>query len=266
MGRYDGILFCTDLDGTLLKNDCSVSRENIAAIEYFKENGGIFTFVTGRMPFFVSEIWNTLRPNAAFGCINGGGLYDFEKQKYISQCVIPETVLELVQCVDEAVPGVGIQVNTFYHTYFCKENDTMVRFREITGLPNLARPYQSVDEPMAKILFGTDDESEMEALQQVLRAHPKAEKFDFIRSAKYLYEILPKGIGKGTVISELPKYLDRPINKTVAIGDYNNDISMIQAADLGIAVANACPEALAAADMVTVSNEEHAIAKVIESL
>lgn len=54
--------------------------------------------------------------------------------------------------------------------------------------------------------------------------------------------------------------------KTVAIGDYNNDISMFKAAKVGIAVANACEEAKAAADFVTVSNEESAIARVIYDL
>ena len=55
MAKFDGILICTDLDGTLLKKDKTVSRENLDAIEYFKANGGYFTYVTGRMPFFSYE-------------------------------------------------------------------------------------------------------------------------------------------------------------------------------------------------------------------
>ena len=54
MGKFDGILICTDLDGTILKNDKTISNRNIEAMEYFKKEGGYFTFVTGRMPFFVS--------------------------------------------------------------------------------------------------------------------------------------------------------------------------------------------------------------------
>ena len=54
--------------------------------------------------------------------------------------------------------------------------------------------------------------------------------------------------------------------KIIAIGDYNNDISMFRAAGIGIAVANGCQEAIDAADFVTVSNEEHAIANVIGGL
>ena len=93
-----------------------------------------------------------------------------------------------------------------------------------------------------------------------------ADRFDFIRSEKTLYEILPKGICKGTAIRKLCDYLKVDMRKTIAIGDYNNDIPMFRAAGIGIAVSNACEDALKAADFVTVSNQEHAIAKVIQDL
>lgn len=50
MGKFDGILLCTDLDDTLLTTDKRVSDENSKAIEYFKSEGGLFTFATGRVP------------------------------------------------------------------------------------------------------------------------------------------------------------------------------------------------------------------------
>ena len=68
------------------------------------------------------------------------------------------------------------------------------------------------------------------------------------------------------VLSTPDKYLNIPINKTISVGDYNNDISMFKTAKIGIAVANACPDAKAAADIITVSNDENAIAKVIYDL
>ena len=80
MGKFDGFLICTDLDGTLLRNDKTISPENLQAIAYFKQEGGFFTFVTGRMPFFVSHVYDRIKPNAPIGCINGGGLYDYPNQ------------------------------------------------------------------------------------------------------------------------------------------------------------------------------------------
>ncbi len=79
---------------------------------------------------------------------------------------MPRSVLPLIQSVDERFPDVGIQVNTFYHTYFCKENLTMEKFCAATRLPNLVRDYGDVDEPIAKILFVSNDEH---AANQVIR-------------------------------------------------------------------------------------------------
>ena len=263
MGRFDGVLICTDLDGTLLKNDKTISCENIEAIEYFKREGGYFTFVTGRMPFFVSYVLDTIKPNAPFGCVNGAGLYDGIKKEYVWTASMPDKVTELVKCIDDYFADVGIQVNTFHKTYFCKGNQTMANFRKVTGLENIVCDYNEVYEPIAKILFGSEKEEEIKNIEKVLNAHPLANHFDFIRSEKTLYEILPKGICKGTSVIKLCDYLNIDIRKSIAIGDYNNDISMFRTAGTGIAVSNACEEALNAADFVTVNNEEHAIAKVV---
>lgn len=266
MGKFDGMLICTDLDGTLLKNDKTISCENIEAIEYFKHEGGYFTFVTGRMPFFVSYVLDTIKPNAPFGCVNGAGLYDGRKGEYVWKAVMPNNVIELVKYIDNNFSDVGIQVNTYYKTYFCRENQTMKNFRKVTKLENIVCHYNDVQEPIAKIIFGSEKEEEIQKIEKMLKSHPLANEFDFIRSEKTLYEILPKGIGKGTSIINLCHHLNINVNKAIAIGDYNNDISMFKEAGIGIAVSNACKDALNAADYITVSNEEHAIARVIHDL
>ena len=146
---------------------------------------------------------------------------------------------------------------------FCRENGVMQHFRDVTGLPNLVSHYREVGEPMAKIIFGTDREEEILAIERLLRAHPLAAEFDFVRSERTLFEILPKGVDKGLALTKLTEHLGTDPQKTVGIGDYNNDIGLFRAARYGIAVANACQAAREAADFVTVSNEEHAIAQVI---
>ena len=263
MGKFDGVLICTDLDGTLLKNDKTISRENLEAISYFKQEGGYFTFITGRMPFYVSYVIDAIKPNAPFGCVNGAGLYDADKGEYVWHASMPDSALELVAHIDQLFPDVGIQVNTYYQTFFCKDNDTMVDFRKVTGLPNLSCHYRDVPKPLAKVIFGSEHDAQIRAVEKALKEHPLADTFSFIRSERALYEILPKGIHKGTSIQKLCDHLGLDIQKTIALGDYNNDIPMLQAAGMGIAVSNACEDALKAADLITVSNEEHAIAKVI---
>ncbi len=266
MNKFQRILICTDLDGTLLKNDKTISRENLDAIEYFKSEGGYFTFVTGRMPFFVTPIVEMLRPNAPIGCINGGGVYDFSAMRYLWAQEMPRSVLELVEYADRAIEGLGVQVNTFDRIWFCRENEATEDFRRATGVPRLNCGYEDVREPIAKIVFCDRDEQHIDRLQRLLHSHPRAGEFDFIRSEKALYEILPKGIHKGVALPKLAELLGVDMRRTIAVGDYNNDVGMLRAAGVGIAVENACPEAKAAADRITVSNEESAIARIIEDI
>ena len=72
-----------------------------------------------------------------------------------------------------------------------------------------------------------------------------------------------KNSHKGFALKKLAEYLNLDERRTVAVGDYDNDVAMLRAAGCGIAVSNASKAALDASDFVTVSNEEHAIARVI---
>ena len=266
MNRFENVLICTDLDGTLLGSDRKVSRENLEAIEYFKSRGGYFTFITGRMPSCVTDIYNTVNPNVPFGCINGGGLYDFGEKRYVKTFELDKSVLALVEYVDKEFPTVGIQINTFDNIYFSKESDGMRFFRDVTGMPNLVRNYKNVDEAFAKVMFSETDAELISRLAEVLVRHPLAGGFSFARSEKFFFEILPKGISKATALTELCSYVGIPVSRSIALGDYGNDVEMLRAAGVGVAVKNATEDAKNAADLVTVTNDEHAVARIIRDL
>ncbi len=266
MKKFEGMLFCTDLDGTLYTSDKKVSRENLDAIEYFKSEGGLFTFITGRPPVIAVDICETIHPNAPYGCFNGGGIFDPEKNEYLWSVELPADVVELVAEVDRRLPEMGIQYNTRKGVYFNKDNAAQAHFRALTGLPNLSCHFTEVQESAVKIIFAHMDDGQMDAVMELLHSHPRADEFDFIRSERILYEILPKGVSKGAVLGKMAELLGIEMKNTVAVGDYNNDISMISAAGRGFAVANAVPEVKAAADFITVSNNDHAIAAIIDGL
>ena len=266
MDKFSGILLCTDLDGTVLDSSKNVSKENLDAIEYFKSNGGLFTFITGRMPMTSKKICAVLNPNVPYGCINGGGIYDHRKNEMLWMTHLPRTALELMDLVYETMPDVGMLVDAPDVVYFSRDNAAMKKFRKIVELPDLFKHHNDVTEPIAKIIFTHEDNERIVELAKLLNSHPLAGEFDFIRSAHDLYEILPKGNSKGTVLARMAEMLGISMDKTIAVGDYDNDISMIRAAKIGYAVANASEGAKAAADIVTVSNNEHAIAKIIDDL
>ena len=266
MGKFDGMLFCTDLDGTLYSSNTEVSKENLDAIAYFKAEGGLFTFITGRVPMTSSEACRIIQPNAPYGCINGGGIYDPVKDAYLWHATLPDAALELMEYVDERLPEIGIQVNTEKGVYFSKDNVAMEWFRQVTGMPPNMRDYHDIPEAMLKVLFAHHEDDMIDEVERLLAEHPASKNYDFIRSEKVLYELLPKGVSKGAALEKMAELLGIDMRNTVAVGDYENDVSMIRAAGIGYAVANARPAAKAVADRITVSNDEHAIAAIVAEL
>ena len=266
MKKFEGFLFCTDLDGTLYRDDRTVSRENADAIDYFKAEGGLFTFITGRVPATAKPIYDTVKPNAPYGCFNGGAVYDGEAERYLWSSFLAPGVEELIACVEREMPDMGIQPNTEKAVYFHKDSPAMERFRKGTGLPELFCRLEEIEEPVMKIVFAHLDVERIPELETLLQSHPRAGDFDFIRSEAWLYEILPKGVSKGNALTQMAGLLGIPMENTIAVGDYNNDVAMIRAAGLGFAVANAVPEAKAVAKYLTVSNNDHAIAAIVDRL
>lgn len=266
MKKFEGILFCTDLDGTLYRDDRTVSEENLAAIEYFKAEGGLFTFITGRVPQTSGEICRIIKPNAPYGCINGGGIYDADAKKYLWKRFLSKEAMELVREVDEKMPEMGIQLNTETNVYFHRDNAAMEHFRAVTGLMNISCHYDEVEEPVLKVVFAHLEDEKIMALMQLLQNHPKAAEYDFIRSENWLFELLPKGVNKGAALIRMAELLGIRADRTIAVGDYDNDVTMLKAAKVGIAVENAVDAAKAAADYITVSNNHNAIAAIIDNL
>ena len=261
MGKFEGILICTDLDGTLFKNDKTISEENIKAIDYFKSEGGIFTFITGRIAFLATDVYNMIKPNAPAGCINGGALFDYCRNEYIFKTAISDRWREIIQEVEEIVPEVGIQIVCYENVYFYRENDAVRQYRKMTNLPHLTCHYNDITEPVAKVLLVDLNEDNLNKIKEFLENHQLFDEFDFCRSEKTLYEILPKGVNKGKGLKEIEAFTGAV--KTIAIGDYDNDVLMLEAADIGVAVSNACEKVKKVANYITVSNQESAIAKVI---
>ena len=133
-------------------------------------------------------------------------------------------------------------------------------------MPKLLVYLNEIEDSIAKITFCSENDEEILAVEKALKEHTSSKDFDFILAEKTLFEILPKGVSKGVAVKKLAEFLSVDINKTIAIGDYNNDVSMIKTAKIGVAVKNACKEALNAADYITVSNDENAIAQIINDL
>lgn len=265
MGKFDGILLCTDLDETLLTTEKNISPENFNAIEYFKSEGGYFTFVTGRVPQGAKVLLDRIQPNAPICAFNGAGIFDFEKNELLWGLYLDKKALDILDFVAKKIPETGFVVCTDTRVCFPKRNYRTDLYMKIEHLTPDYTDYHNLDEPIKKVVFVAEADV-ISNVRKLILENDFGDEFDFIQSDAYYYEILPKGASKGTGLHKLAELLHIAHEKTIAVGDNENDISMIKEARIGIAVGNALDVVKQAADIVTVTNNEHAIAKIINDL
>ena len=265
MGKFDGILICTDLDDTLLSTDKSVSSENLKAIEYFKSQGGYFTFVTGRVPQGAKLLLDYIHPNAPIVAYNGAGIYDFEKNELIWGLYLDKKALKILDFVTEKIPETGFVICTDTRVCFSRQNYRTDLYRKIEQLAEDNTPHNQITEPIKKVVF-VAEEDVITKVRKLIEENDFGEEFDYVQSSANYYEILPAGASKGTGLHKLTQLLDLSPDMTIAVGDNENDISMIKEAKIGIAVGNALDIVKESADIVTVTNDENAIAKIIYDL
>lgn len=265
MGKFDGILLCTDLDDTLLTTDKKISDENRKAIEYFKSEGGLFTFATGRVPVGAKLMLKYVEPNAPMVCFNGAGIYDFKKEALLWSRSLDADAAAAVEYMDKMFDFIGIEVCTAEKIYFCKVNRVVEEHKILESLPENDLDYREIKEDWKKILFMVEAD-EIQRVREAVAASPFADKYTFVQSSPWYYELLPKNTDKGEGLLQLADICGIGIGKTIAVGDNENDLSMIKKAGTGIAVANAVESVKNAAAHITSDNNSDAIAAVIKSL
>lgn len=266
MGKFSGILLCTDLDDTLLTTDKRVSDENKEAIEYFKKEGGAFAFATGRVPLGAKPIIEQVMPNAPSVCFNGSVIYDFVNREMLWSKAIDKGAVKMVEFVEKNFPTAGIEVCTADKVYFCKVNRLVERHRQIERFPDNYGDYHDIDEDWCKVIFMVEEE-EMAELRELIDNCEYAKNYSFVRSSPWYYELLPYGAHKGSGLIRLGELMGIKKENIYAMGDNENDLELVRAAGTGIAVANAAKCVKDASDYITTAdNNSHAAKEVIEMI
>lgn len=267
MGKFDGVLFLADMDCTLLRNDKSLSRKNKRAIEYFKQNGGLFSAATGRSMASARTIIPQIEPNAPAILFNGALIYDYEKQKALhSEMADEASVRGVLSELMEHFPDCGIEL-------YNREGIFLVRGNHVTDehvvLAKLDFSYKDLYEipgPYYKAIF-LDEPEVLRELEDYVEKSRVFQRYFLLRavySEPRLYEIVKAGVTKGTALLKFAELYSIKRENTFAIGDNYNDIEMIRDAGFGFAVQNAVPEALEAADRIVAGNERDGVAEAIE--
>ena len=254
MGKFSGILLCTDFDNTLAYEQ-RVSPRNTEAIKYFQDNGGLFTIISGRSEYFFNNHTEMIRPNTYLGCVNGSVLYDpFEGKRVWEGFMSGDIVTPVIKIISNLKNIKNIMV-------FRQEELITVTSDSKTAYEEL---FDAMSLPVHKLIFHSMPDTpftqeECRTISEYLGA-----EFEAMRSWNCGREVQSKGCDKGRAARRIAKLTGAKL--LVCVGDYENDISMIKEADIGYAVGNALDSVKEAADRVTVDVREDAIAAVIEDL
>lgn len=265
MGKFDGILLCSDMDDTLLTTDKQISADNKAALEYFMSEGGKFAFATGRVPHGARLALEYIVPNVPVVCFNGAGIYDFNENKLLWEKSLGREAIEVVHFIEEKMPQSGILVCARENVYYCRTNKYTRRHQAIEKMADNNVPCDEITEEWKKVIFMQDIE-DIPVIKKLIAESEFAGKYNFIQSSPHYYEVLPKGATKGDAMIELAKMLGIDPARTVGVGDNENDIALVSMAGIGVAVANAMPAVRDAADYITVDNNHSALKVVVDGL
>ena len=266
MGKFDGILLCTDLDDTLLTTDKKVSAENSKAIEYFKSEGGLFTFATGRVPIGAELMLEYVHPNAPMVCFNGGSIYDFRNHRMLWSRSLDKEAVHVVEYIYKMFDFAGIEICTENKIYFSRMNRIVKEHQLFEKLPDNFLDYHYVSEEWKKVLFMVESE-QMQQIRDAIADSPFVDRYTFVQSSPWYYELLPKNSSKGEGLIKLADLLGIEHSCTIGVGDNENDLMLVKMAGAGVAVANAIEEIKNAADYITdADNNSNAIAEVISSI
>ncbi len=255
MKKFEGLLLCTDVDGTLADRSgkAVISRENIEAVNYFMEQGGLFTLATGRQRKFTKQFDEMFICNAPMILINGTVVVDSMGMPIYSK-TLPEEAMGDIFSIYKGISGIKES--------HIRSIDGQIKYLFDEGRYSMA---ENSLPPWYKCIFLFDKEEDCSnSTEKMIKEF--GTKYEFDRSWPIEVEMHGKGSGKGDAVRFLRRFYGEKVQKVICVGDYENDISMLLEADEGIAVSNAIDSVKAAADRITVSCDESAIARIIGEL
>lgn len=254
-------LIALDLDDTLLDPEKRVSERNLRAISAAKDAGARIIIATGRAHAGIGRFQDMLNVHDYTIVTAGAVTMDPEGNIVDTEPIDENTTWELMKWArDRNIYFQLYQDGTFWYETPTEYTDLYEQWNGYKGVhvPHLS---ERRDIASAKVLFIGSEEDTAQWSGEVQRAFPHL--CVQVSDPRFL-EISNPAASKGSAMLRLGNLLGIPAEKMIAIGDSPIDKSMIEAAGLGVAVANAVPEVLEAADYVAPSSVDDGVADVIE--
>ncbi|MGW1883533.1 Cof-type HAD-IIB family hydrolase [Streptomyces sp. NPDC001970] len=263
-------LIATDLDGTLLRDDKSVSDRTVAALAAAEEAGIEVFFVTGRPARWMDVVSNHVHGHGLAICANGAAVVDLHAGGKLLQArpLERETALDVVRTLRDAAPGTsfavelstGIHYEPDYPPFHLDPGATVATAEKL-----LHKEGPDSDAPVLKLLAHHAELTPdgFLALARTAAGHLAS----FTRSSPTaLLEISGLGVSKASTLALCCAQRGISADEVVAFGDMPNDVEMLTWAGTSYAMGNAHPDVITAASGRTVANNEDGVAVVIEQI
>lgn len=270
-------LVATDLDGTLLLPDGSVSGRTVAALAEAREAGLTVVFVTGRPPRWMPDVVAATGHAGIGVCANGAIVIDLDRHEVLeTHALDPDVVDEVVDVLRAEVPGVGFAAEwvaadgstSFGHEHLYRPRwappEPVERVDDVRGF---ARRH-AVVKLLARVTAGSPAAAhDVDALLEVTLGHVShLVTATHSASDDVLIELSALGVSKGAALEHQAARLGVPPAAVAAVGDMPNDVPMLTWAGVGLAVADAHPAARAAADAVLPGPGDDGVAQLLEAV
>jgi Cof subfamily protein (haloacid dehalogenase superfamily) len=258
-------LIATDLDGTLLRPDGTLSDRTRSAIAAAEEAGILFVVVTGRPPRWMDVMADVTGHHGVAVCANGALIYDLHTKEVVRQHHIPaETAVRLVDELRRAMPDVVFACERGLQ--FAHEPAFVPRVELPKDVP-VAEMVELLAEPVVKILVR---HTSLKPAEMFEIARTLFDDIDTLATCTWggedLLEISGPGVTKAFGLEVVAVEHGIDAADVVAVGDMPNDMPMLAWAGHGVAVANAHPDVLALADEITASNADDGVAQLVERI
>jgi HAD superfamily hydrolase (TIGR01484 family) len=257
-------LVATDLDGTIVRSDGTISPTTVAALSRVEQAGARLVFVTGRPPRVMGDITAVFGHQGVALCSNGALIYDMHADRIIGEHLIPPRDLaEAARRLREAIPEIGLAVESAHGLtgdgrYEAGVWDDDVSIRRLPDAELFSRP--------AAKLLGRHPRLSADELLALAAPAVDGVVSIYHSNGTRLVEASANGVSKASALASLAAGQGIPPAAVVAFGDMPNDLPMLAWAGTSYAVANAHSDVLAAADHVIASNDEDGVAQVIDRL
>ena len=267
------ILAC-DLDGTLFRDDKTVSEETIAQLKRISAEGVIVLPSTGRTHRELPALLKDLPFIRYALCCNGGAVFDYVQDRYIYEDTIPyETALKVLEFV-KTLPVYETVVVNGERIAKGDENDEIcdyIRQVAVKGILFNFKGAHDVREAFAErhqnaqkmLLYPAENADKDQVMEQLREAFPELEVSS--SGPKYI-EVNIRGVDKGKALRDFCRMMEIPAEESIAFGDAENDISMLEAAGMAVVMANGTDETKKHADLICASNNDDGVARVIAEL